>query len=394
MASKQPHFYCNITRVDEDERMVWGYGTREDMLDSYGTIIDLDSVRACLPDYLKWRNVREMHQPSAVGTAEDVTIDETGVMLGVHVVDDAAWAKVKGGVYKGFSIGGKKDYQDGDRIFLKEITEFSLVDRPANPGCTIDEYRLYGKGEETEMEDTPAVETPAADVERFAGEEICDVRTALEALEKIQFLVAYEKGEQHPEAAEQVASLSAAIEGLKKFIASEIKEITAEETAPMQAQEIPLMELAEPAGDVERGDDCGCEDVERKGASISAENMGRLNNIRDALRDMGVTMCERCAREADTEMAAGEGADVERAEDPASTINRLQGEADVMRAELDAAKAEIARLQAEPEAPKGVARVVSKEDDSEAVTRAEDEAPRDATSAIRRLHAAGGQRLF
>ena len=382
MTTINPHFYCNIARIDEEERMVWGYGTREDMMDSYGTIIDLDSVRACLPEYLKWRNVREMHQPSAVGTAEDITVDDTGVMLGVHVVDDSAWNKVREGVYKGFSIGGKKDYQDGDRVFLREITEFSLVDRPANPGCTINEYRLYG--EETNM----GHDGTEAPVERFAGEEICDVRTALEALEKIQFLVAFEKGEQHPEAAEQVASLSAAIEGLKKFIASEIKEITTEETQPMPA-EIPLMELSEPAGNVQRTD-CGCNDVERRGASISSENMTRLNTIRDCLRDMGVTLCDRCTRE---ELAAGANDDLQRIADLGDTINRLQGEADTLRAELDASKVKIERLESEPEPPKGIVRVVEKEQDGGQITRS-DEPPKDATDAIKRVHASGGQRLY
>lgn len=382
MATKQPHFYCNITRVDEDERMVWGYGTREDMQDSYGTVIDLDSVRSCLPDYLKWRNVREMHQPSAVGTAEDITIDDTGVMLGVHVVDDSAWNKVKQGVYKGFSIGGKKDYQDGDRIFLKEITEFSLVDRPANPGCTIEAYRLYGKGEYN-MEDETKVETP--DEVRYAGEEVMDASAALSCLFTLIQLKEKEQGEGHPEAAEQVAALTAAIEALKKFTASEVME-----DDPQGDGNEAITELAEPAGDVERVEGCDC-DVERKGATFNAENMTRLNTIRDCLRDMGVTMCERCSR---SEMAAGDDADVERADDPAETITRLQGEADTLRSELTTAHAEIERLKAEPEAPKGVVRAVAKENDGEQISRSEEEAPKDAADAIRRLHATGGQRLY
>ena len=56
-----PKIYIPITRIDEEQRMVYGYGTREDLKDSYGTIIDLASVKRCIPDYEKYRNIREMH---------------------------------------------------------------------------------------------------------------------------------------------------------------------------------------------------------------------------------------------------------------------------------------------------------------------------------------------
>ncbi len=137
--------FVNICRVDEEKRMVYGYATTE-AVDSYGTVIDLDSVKKALPDYLKWRNIREMHQASAVGTAEDITIDDKGLYIGAHVTDNAAWSKVKDGVYKGFSIGAKKDYQDGNRLFIAKINEISLADRPSNEDCMIDTFRIYRAG--------------------------------------------------------------------------------------------------------------------------------------------------------------------------------------------------------------------------------------------------------
>lgn len=323
MATKDPRFYMEIARIDEDERMVYGYGTREDVVDSYGTIIDMDSVRKCIPGYAKYANVREMHQPSAVGRADDITVDETGVYLGVKVVDDNAWKKVTERVYKGFSIGGKKDYQEGNRIFMKEITEFSLVDRPSNYGCGIDEYRVHEeninmakkKVEIERVEEAPEITTKVPDVARYAGEEICDASTALSALSSIMWLMNREQDEAdsgvHPEAGEQVAALKAAIENLKKFIISEIKEDNG--AATYTPGETTLMELAAGADD----------DVERKAARHSAADMKHLEGIRDHLDGLGVALC-RCADP--VEKAAGNDDDIQRLATLESDVTRLAAE--------------------------------------------------------------------
>lgn|SRR3990167_7574859 len=52
---------------------------------------------------MKFANIREMHQPSAVGVTKEYSHDEFGTWVGVKVVDDIAWKKVKEQVYKGFS---------------------------------------------------------------------------------------------------------------------------------------------------------------------------------------------------------------------------------------------------------------------------------------------------
>ena len=63
------------------------------------------------------------------------------------MVDDDAWAKVKEGVYKGLSIGGRVTARDAINKALitgVELTEISLVDRPANPEALIDPYKAAG----------------------------------------------------------------------------------------------------------------------------------------------------------------------------------------------------------------------------------------------------------
>lgn len=137
--SKQPPTYkpifAEFRKIDEEQRMVFGYASTETR-DQQGEIVRLEAIEQALPDYMRFANIREMHQPWAVGTAEEALIDGKGLWLGAHVVDDEAWAKVKGKVYKGFSIGGKvtaRDPDDRSVIVGLELTEISIVDRPANP---------------------------------------------------------------------------------------------------------------------------------------------------------------------------------------------------------------------------------------------------------------------
>ena len=374
-SNKNTRFFVDIARIDETERMVYGYGTREDVVDSYGTIIDLDSVRKCIPGYAKWGNIREMHQPSAVGRADDITIDEKGVYLGVKVVDDQAWKKVTERVYKGFSIGGKKDYQDGDRIFLKEITEFSLVDRPSNEGCPIDEYRIHGGDivdkepkEKTTVDETPVDRSVInGDVIRYAGEEVWDCQTALYALDNIMYLLSKEMCEDHPDAAEQQTALKAVVENLKKFVASEIKEATTDYS--YSPGETTILELAEKGGDIfrikgselaelmEHPNSDG--DVFRKGAAISKENGEKVQAIHDHAADMGA-VC-RCGDS--VAKAAGDDDDLQRLTTLESDVTRLADDVTRLEREKETLVTRISELEKEPEPVRGVLRVITKGED-------------------------------
>lgn len=127
--------FVPFMKIDEEQHMVWGYASTETR-DQQKEIVRLSALKSALPDYMRFANIREMHQPSAVGTAEEAAVDQKGLWLGAHVVDDRAWDKVKKKVYKGFSIGGKvtaRDAIDRSIITALDLTEISLVDRPANP---------------------------------------------------------------------------------------------------------------------------------------------------------------------------------------------------------------------------------------------------------------------
>jgi HK97 family phage prohead protease len=139
-------FYAPLAKVDAEQQMVWGYASTE-AEDDQGEIITRDALAAALGEYMKFANIREMHQMSAVGVAEEAGVDQKGLYLGARIVDPRAWDKVKAGVYKGFSVGGRvksRDSGDHNVITGLSLTEISLVDRPANPEAIFDCWKADG----------------------------------------------------------------------------------------------------------------------------------------------------------------------------------------------------------------------------------------------------------
>ncbi|MCL2658766.1 MAG: XkdF-like putative serine protease domain-containing protein [Betaproteobacteria bacterium] len=135
--------YAGLSKVenqDDGTIRVWGYASSEEK-DSDGEIVTAEAMKAALPDYMKWANVREMHQAKAAGTAIEAEVQADGrTWFGAHIVDSEAVKKVRAGVYKGFSIGGKVTGRNElNKSIIKGIrlTEISLVDRPANPEAAI-----------------------------------------------------------------------------------------------------------------------------------------------------------------------------------------------------------------------------------------------------------------
>src|SRR5690349_11373522 len=137
-------FYWPIAKVDAEQHMVWGYASTE-AEDDQGETVSREALAAALEDYMRFANIREMHQPSAVGVATEAAVDDKGLYLGARIVDDDAWQKVAAGVYKGFSIGGRvtaRDAADRRLITGLRLTEISVVDRPANPEAVFDCWKL------------------------------------------------------------------------------------------------------------------------------------------------------------------------------------------------------------------------------------------------------------
>lgn len=159
--------FIPILKKDSDKREVYGYASSE-RLDSQGEIVEKDAIVKALPGYLgdvdpmtgkfRFGNVREMHQPSAVGKAIKIKIDEKGLFLGAKIVDKPAWEKVQEGVYAGYSIGGRVIKKIGNRIKDIRLTEISLVDRPANPDAVFSMIKIDNAGAVTEMQKSPIID--------------------------------------------------------------------------------------------------------------------------------------------------------------------------------------------------------------------------------------------
>ena len=122
--------------------MVEGIAT-DDTLDSDQQVCDPEWLKSAMPDWFKWGNIREQHSNIAAGVATGHEVVGNQHRIRAHVVDPGSVAKVLAGVLKGFSIGirnarvTKDKAASGGRITDGEIVEVSLVDRPANPSCTL-----------------------------------------------------------------------------------------------------------------------------------------------------------------------------------------------------------------------------------------------------------------
>jgi uncharacterized protein YoxC len=145
-----------LTKVDEGRRIVSGFAS----LDNLDKQDDIVTTEASMEAFAKFRgNIREMHQPSAVGKMvsfkEEKYFDPEskkfykGVFVSAYISKGAqdAWEKVLDGTYTGFSIGGRMNKWDDayDESLDKSIRvikeydliELSLVDSPANQFANI-----------------------------------------------------------------------------------------------------------------------------------------------------------------------------------------------------------------------------------------------------------------
>jgi phage head maturation protease len=141
--------YGNIQKIDTEARMVFGYASTS-AVDAHGEIVTKAAIEEALEAYLEYANVREMHQLSAVGLTKEASVDDKGLFVGAHIVDDTAWGKVTSGLYKGFSIGGKTLERDptNRKIITKILlNEISLVDRPSNPDAIFTFWKAAGSSD-------------------------------------------------------------------------------------------------------------------------------------------------------------------------------------------------------------------------------------------------------
>ena len=221
-----------IGKVDVERRIVSGFATL-DNIDKQGDIV---TTEASLDAFRKFRgNLREMHQPVAVGKVlsfkEDRYFDPntkkfySGVYVSSYVSKGAqdTWEKVLDGTLTGFSIGGnitKSDDSYDDKLdksirIIKEydLHELSLVDNPANQFANVvsiekvdGENKMGGYLSKAEIEnvfwdqdnDIVLVSTSDSEVSPHSGKPMQNIgfveKSDSDNAEMIKFLVDSAKG--------------------------------------------------------------------------------------------------------------------------------------------------------------------------------------------------------
>jgi hypothetical protein len=145
-----------FSKVDKERRIVSGFAS----LDNLDKQMDIVTSEASMKAFENFRgNIREMHQPLAVGKMinfkEDKYFDPEskkfykGVFVSAYVSKGAqdTWEKVIDGTLTGFSIGGRMNkwddaYDEKSDTTVRVIKEYdlielSLVDSPANQFANI-----------------------------------------------------------------------------------------------------------------------------------------------------------------------------------------------------------------------------------------------------------------
>lgn len=153
-----------ISKINREKRTVSGFASL-DNVDRHGDIVTAEASKKAFENFRG--NIREMHQPTAVGKMlnfkEDSFFDKetgkkySGVYVTAYISKGAqdTWEKVLDGTLTGFSIGGNivdakmEKSEDGDGadrrvIHNYDLHELSLVDSPANPLANIFSIQKVG----------------------------------------------------------------------------------------------------------------------------------------------------------------------------------------------------------------------------------------------------------
>ncbi len=235
-----------ITKIDEERRMVSGFATVDNVDKERDRITAEASERA----FAKWRgNIREMHQPKAVGKAVNMEMrkllaedgnEYSGMYVSAYISKGAqdTWEKVLDGTLTGFSIGGAATQHEieksGDVTVRKitdyTLTELSLVDNPGNQYANL-----------------MSIEKAANATETVTGASVVDLLDVYYNETNEEFLLAKTDGVLNEPGYEYkgwIEDGEGRLENLKKLLGGNMSEETVEEVSEVSetVQEQPSLE--------------------------------------------------------------------------------------------------------------------------------------------------------
>lgn len=203
MSKTKARVFVPLTKVDEEQRLVYGVMTQE-VLDKSGEMMDYDKSK---PHFEKWSNdihtatgglskgnLRVMHGLNVAGKVTEMEFDDENKTIEIctKVVDDGEWNKVLEGCYTGFSVGGSygkkwNEVVDGQQVKKYEAkpNEVSLVDNPCVPSATFSLVKADGheehvmfkaaEGEQRQLEEENVTEEPKqAELEKTVPVEVVE----------------------------------------------------------------------------------------------------------------------------------------------------------------------------------------------------------------------------
>ena len=301
-----------FSKVDKERRIVSGFAS----LDNIDKQDDIVTAEASMAAFAKFRgNIREMHQPLAVGKMvnfkEDKYFDPEskkfykGVFVSAYVSKGAqdTWEKVLDGTLTGFSIGGRMnkwddaydEKSDTQIRVIKEydLVELSLVDSPANQFANIVSVEKVDgvniiKGDETVLENVfydkesgiVMLSENELELSPTTGEQMTNIgfveKTDNEKITMIKFLVDSAKGintskinkevqpmTKNTETVAEVIETEAAVEVIKSEVAPQVDAIVETPTEEIaKSEETPAVDVVEETIEVSKSDETTVDSVE------------------------------------------------------------------------------------------------------------------------------------
>jgi len=353
-----------LTKVDKERRVVSGFAS----LDNIDKQDDIVTAEASMDAFAKFRgNIREMHQPLAVGKMVSFKADKyfdpdskkfyNGVFVSAYVSKGAqdTWEKVLDGTLTGFSIGGRMNkWDDGFdeksdkaiRIIKQyDLIELSLVDSPANQFANIVSVEKVDgvdiiKGDETVLENVfydkesgiVMVSENESELSPTTGEQMANIgfveKTDNEKTDMIKFLVDSAKGINTSKINKEVQPMTKSKTQVEKTDVVEDVVVAPEAVAEV-TEEIAKAEEVE-ATEVAKADDVVAEEI------VKAEDAEAVEAVVEAVVE--VSKSEEVIAEAVTEMKNT----LESAfSDLVSTVKSLQAEVELLKSskvDLDTVK--------------------------------------------------------
>jgi uncharacterized protein YoxC len=281
-------FSMPIGKVDQERRIVSGFAT----LDNVDKQDDIVTTEASLEAFRKFRgNLREMHQPMAVGKIVSFKEDRyfepqskkfySGVYVSAYVSRGAqdTWEKVLDGTLTGFSIGGNITKSDDTfdekldksvRIIKEyELFELSLVDNPANQFANVISIeKVDGKntvsGYLSKTEVKNVFWDSENDIVLVSEDDSADSPTSGRPMKNIGFV---EKSDS--ENTEKIKFLVDSAKGIRTIKMTEEENPMTEETTIVEAQGAETVELVE---NVEVAPEAAAVAVEEAPAEVPTED--------------------------------------------------------------------------------------------------------------------------